>query len=100
MAIWLDVARVAAALNVLLLAGLAYVWGKNALQFRTKHTFGLATFSILLLIENLLALHIFVFDPTLRLWLEKSVPLAQGAMMALRVVEFVALAVLSWAVWD
>lgn len=100
MAIWLDVARIAAGLNVCLLAGLTYVWGTNAVEFRTKHTLGLATFSSLLLVENLLALYVFLFDPTLRYWLEQSVPLAQGAMMALRVVELVALAVLSWTVWD
>lgn len=100
MALWLDLARLAAALNVLLLVALTYVWGRNAATFRTKHTYGLAVFSVLLLIENLLAVYVYTFDPTLRPWLEGSVPLAQAAMMALRGVELVALAVLAWAVWD
>ncbi|MFB6281341.1 MAG: hypothetical protein ABEH40_04930 [Haloferacaceae archaeon] len=100
MAVWLDLARLAAAANIALLAGLTYVWGRNAANFRTKHTYGLATFSLLLLMENALALYVYSFDPQLRAWMEGSIPLAQGAMMALRVLELGALLVLSWAVWD
>lgn len=100
MTIWLDLARLAAGLNIVLLLGLTYVWGTNALKFGTKHTYGLVTFSGLLLIENALTLYIFTFDPTLRSWMEGSIPLAQGAMMAVRGVEFIALLILSWAVWD
>lgn len=100
MAIWLDLARLAAGLNIVVLVGLSYVWGRNALKFGTKHTYGLATFSVLLLIENALTLYIFTFDPTLRSWMEGSIPLAQGAMMATRGVELIALLVLSWAIWD
>lgn len=100
MAIWLTLARLAAGLNIVLLIGLSYVWGQNAVKFRTKHTFGLATFSLLLLVENALTLYIFTFDPTLRSWMEGSIPLAQGAMMAIRGVELIALLILSWAIWD
>lgn len=100
MGIWLNLARIATAVNLVLLAGLAYVWGRNAANFRTKHTYGLVTFSLLLLMENALALYVYTFDPRLRAWMEGSIPLAQGAMMALRVLELGALLVLSWAVWD
>lgn len=100
MALWLDLARFAAALNIALLLGLTYVWGRNAASFRTKHTYGLAVFSVLLLVENLMAMYVYTFDPTLRAWLEGSAPVAQAAMMSLRGVELGALAVLAWAVWD
>lgn len=100
MALLLDLARLVAGLNVVVLVGLSYVWGRNAVKFRTKHTYGLVTFSALLLLENALAFYIYTFDPTLRAWMEGSIPLAQGAMMALQGVELVALLILSWAVWD
>ena len=100
MAIWLDLARLAAAVNVLLLVGLSYVWGKNAAKFRTKHTYGLVTFSLLLLVENALTLYMYTFDPTVSTWMEGAIPFAQAAMLALRGVELVALVTLSWAVWD
>lgn len=100
MAIWLELARIAAGLNIAILVGLTYVWGSNAVKFGTKHTYGLATFSVLLLIENALTLYIFAFDPTLTSWMEGSIPLAQGAMMATRGIELVALVVLSWVIWD
>ena len=100
MALWVDLARVAAGLNVLLLLGLSYVWGRNAWRFRSKHASGLATFAVLLLVENLLALYVFVVDPTLTAWIAASAPLAQAAMMALRGIELVALVVLAWTALD
>ena len=100
MAIWVDLARVAAGLNVVLLLGLSYLWGRNALRFRSKHAGGLAVFAVLLLVENLLALYVFSIDPTLTAWIDASAPLAQAAMMALRGFELVAVGVLAWTALD
>jgi hypothetical protein len=100
MSVWVDLARVAAGLNVLVLLGLSYLWGRNAWRFRSKHASGLAVFAVLLLVENALALYVFAVDPALVAWIGASAPLAQAAMMALRGVELVAVVVLAWTAID
>lgn len=100
MAVWVDLARMAAGLNVLVLLGLSYIWGRNATRFHSKHAFGLAVFAVLLLIENALALYVFTADPTLTAWISTSAPLAQAAMMALRGIELGAIVVLAWTAID
>ncbi len=101
MGLWIDVARVSTALNVLLLLGLSYVWVKNYVQFRSKHTLGLSVFALLLLAENGLALYIYSWDKVLSDWFATSVPnIAWKAMLALHVLELVALAFLAWVTWD
>ena len=100
MAVWVDLARVAAGLNVVVLLGLSYVWGRNAWRFRSKHASGLVVFAVLLLVENLLALWILAIDPTLTAWISGSAPLAQAAMMALRVIELGAILILAWTAFD
>ncbi|WP_058366738.1 hypothetical protein [Haloparvum sedimenti] len=101
MSLWFDVARVAAGVNVLLLLALIAVWGRNYLEFRTKHTLGLAVFALLLLAENALSLYIYLVDPTLSGWFATDVPaIAWRAMMALHVLETAALGFLVWITWD
>jgi hypothetical protein len=103
MAVLIDAMRAFSALNVLLLLGLGYVWGRNFLQFRSKHTLGLLVFSTLLLAENALAIYFFVFDPTLTHWVTTASlvpPPAQQAMLALRLFEFGGIAFLTWVTWD
>lgn len=99
----IDAMHVFSVLNVVLLLGLGYVWGRNFLQFRSKHTLGLLVFAILLLAENALALYLFVFYHDLTVWINsaKLVPaIAQRAMLALRILEFVGIAFLTWVTWD
>lgn len=99
--LWSTVARVSAAVNVLLLIGLGYVWARNYLQFRSKHTLGLLVFSVLLLAENGCALYYYLVDPTLSAWFATAVPgIAWRAMMLLHVLETVALLFLAWVTWD
>ena len=93
MTLMLDVARVAAALNVLLLLVLAGIWGRNYLAVRSKHTLGSAVFAVFLLAENALALFYYLNPPPL------STP-AVRAMMYLQVLEFVGIAVLVYVTWD
>lgn len=99
--LWPTVARISAAVNVLLLLGLGYVWARNYLQFRSKHTLGLFVFSLLLLAENVCALYYYLLDPTLSAWFAAEVPvIAWRAMMLLHVLETVALLFLAWVTWD
>ncbi|SDM07354.1 hypothetical protein SAMN04487949_0737 [Halogranum gelatinilyticum] len=98
---WVDVARVAAAVNVLVLLGLGTVWLRNFVKFRSKHTLGLATFATFLLAENAFALYYYQVDPTLSVWFSTAVPaVAWQAMLTLHVLETLALAVLAWVTWD
>ena len=61
MGLTLDAARIAAALNVALLAVLAAIWIRNLRQIRSKQTFGSLLFSILLLGENALPFYHYTF---------------------------------------
>lgn len=101
MVVWIDLARVAVALNMALLAVLGYVWGRNYLQLRSKHTLGLLLFAGILFGENALALYFYLLDPLLSQWFSQAVPdPAWQAMVALHVVETVGLGVLTWITWD
>lgn len=96
--------RVFIALNLALLVGLLYVWVDNYRQLRSKHALGLVLFAGFLFGENLLAAYYFIVHPTVATqWLENPdlvPPIAQQAMLALRVLEFGGLVFLSWVTWD
>lgn len=101
MSLWFDVVRVAAGLNVVLLAVLLRIWGRNYLAFRSKHTLGLSLFAIFLLAENALSLYIFIVDPTLSAWFASEVPtIVWRAMMVLHVLQTIGIAFLLWVSWD
>lgn len=103
MALLVNIVRAFIVLNVLLLLGLAYVWGRNYAQLRSKHSLGLLLFAVLLLGENALAGYFFMVNPTLTAWItnpEQVPTIAQKAMMSLRVLEFAGIAFLSWITWD
>lgn len=99
----IDLMRIVLGINIILLIGLGYVWGRNVWRFRSKHTMGLFVFSILLLAENALAFYLFVFHDVLSGWIANPAyvpPIAQNAMLAIRVLEFCGLVFLSWVTWD
>lgn len=102
MGVWIDVTRLAIAVNVLLLLGLCIIWGRNYVQFRSKHALGLLVFGVLLLAENVLAGYFFMLDPLLAVWFSSAaVPDPAGnALMALRIFETAALLFLGWTTWD
>ncbi|WP_152040488.1 hypothetical protein [Salinigranum salinum] len=101
MSIWFDVARATAALNILLLAVLLSVWGRNYLDLRSKHALGLMVFALLLLLENAVALYIYLLDPTLSVWFSSAVPaIAWRGMMSLHVLETVGIGFLVWITMD
>lgn len=93
MAIVLDVARAAAAVNVVLLVVLLRVWGRNYVMIRSKHTLGSLVFAVFLLAENLLALFYYLNPPQLS-------PPAVRAMMYLQILELVGIAFLAYVTWD
>lgn len=93
MSLTLDVARVAAALNVLLLVVTLGVWVRTLRQIRSKQTFGSLVFGLFLLCENALALYYTVAAIPL------SVP-AVRAMMYLQILETVGVAALVYVVWE
>lgn len=101
MNIWVTVAQVAAGVNVVLLLALTYVWGRNYVQFRSKHTLGLLVFALLLLAENVGVVYYYLLDPMLSDWWASDVPdIVWQWQMAIHVVEAVALSFLAWTAWD
>jgi hypothetical protein len=101
MSYWADVATVATGLNVVLLLGLGYVWGRNWLRMRSKHTTGLVIFAFFLLAENALELYYYSMDPTLASWFANDAPsVLWRAMMALDVLQTAGLLFLAWITWD
>jgi len=100
MGIWVDVMRAAAAANVLLLVGLSVVWGRNYLQFRSKHALGLSIFGVLLLAENGYAVYIYMIHPDLSQWFVGLPAISASAMMFLRVLQTAALLFLVWITFD
>jgi len=101
MAGWIDVARVAVSLNILLLPALLSVWGRNYLDIRSKHTLGLLVFGVLLLGENVSGLYFYWLDPVRSVWFRNNMATpAWQATVLLHVLEAIALAVLAWVTWD
>jgi len=101
MSLWFDIVRVAAGLNVALLAVLLGIWGRNYLEFRSKHTLGLSLFAVFLLAENAFSLYIYIVDPMLSAWFASEVPnIVWRAMMVLHVLQTIGVSFLLWVSWD
>ena len=102
MTLWVTVAQVATALNIVLLLGLSYIWGRNYLTFRSKHTLGLLIFAVFLLLENGLVLYYYLLDPTLSVWWHsEAVPaIVWQTQMAINVAQTVGLVFLLWITLD
>lgn len=99
----IDIMRVVLAINIILLFSLVYVWAKNAWMFRSKHTMGMFMFAALLLAENGLAFYLFVFHTVLSAWIANPgfvPPIAQYAMLSIRILELLGLLFLTWITWD
>jgi hypothetical protein len=96
MSTWITAASGLAGLNVLLLASLGFVWLRNYRQFKSPLVLGLLAFSAVMLVENLGAIYFF-FSMGM---LYASDPTAQQFVVALRGLETVALAVLTYVTWQ
>ena len=101
MSVWTDIARLATAVNVLLCLSLAYVWGRNYIAVRSKHTLGLLLFSTFLLAENGLTLYYYLLDPDLSLWYSTQMPaVVWQVTMTFHVLQAIGLGFLAWVTWD
>ncbi len=79
-------------LNGLALAGLLTVWLRNYRAFRTSMTFGLVAFAAVLLVENAVAVYVFFSMNALF----AMSPAAETAVLAMRGLQLLALAFLSY----
>ena len=100
MAVWMNVAGGAAAVNVAILLVLVGVWGRNYRVLGSKHALGLAVFGLLLLTENGLAFYYYVLDPQVATLLRDAAPVAGRAMSAVQILETLGLALLAWLTWE
>ena len=101
MSLLIDAARIAVAVNVVLLAVVAGIWGRNYRKLGSKHTLGMLLFAALLLLENAFALYYYLVDPTLSAWFSTQVPaVAWRAMLLFHILEMVAIAIITWTTLD
>ena len=100
MSVWLDAARVAAAVNVLLLLGLGSVWLRGYRQHGAQHTLGLLVVAGFLLVENALWLYFYVLHPAFIGWFNETAVEVQVGMTLLCGLELVALAFLAYITWQ
>ena len=93
MSLMLDAARVAAAVNIVLLVGLLVVWGRTYRAIRAPMTLGSIAFAVLLLAENVVALWFYFTAPAMP-------SVAVQVMMLLQILETAALVALSYVTWQ
>ena len=99
MGIWLDLARAAAAANVVLLLALGSVWLRGYRRHGARHTLGLLVFAAFLLVENALWLFLYVFHRGFAGWFANTSADVQIGVMLLCGLELVALLVLVRITW-
>lgn len=91
MSIWLEVARLTAGVNVLLLLALGWVWLRGYRDHGASHTLGLLVFAGFLLVENLLWLYFYLLHPGYIGWFVEATTGVQAGMVALCGLELLAL---------
>lgn len=99
MEIWLNVARLAAAVNIILLLGLGSVWLRNYRAHGADHTLGLLVFAALLLVQNALWLYFYVFHPVFVGWYAATsvdVQIGVSLLCGLELVALLALVRITW----
>lgn len=99
MGIWLDLARLAAAVNLAVLGALGAVWLRNYRRHGARHTLGLLVFAAFLLVENALWLFFYVLHPDFVGWFTNAGADVQVGMLSLCGLELVALAALARLTW-
>jgi hypothetical protein len=98
--LWFQAARIAVVCNAAILVGLAYTWARNYRAHGASHTLGLLVFALLLLAQNLLAVYLYNFHATFHGWVGGAAPVAQRGMMALNVLELLAIVFLARITWQ
>jgi len=95
MGVWLSLARLAAGLNVVLLAWLGLVWLRSYRQHGASHTLGLLVFGGFLLVENVLWVVLYVGYQPFFGWYEAGDVVVRGGVLSLCLLETLALVALS-----
>lgn len=93
MSLMLDAARVAAVVNILLLAGIIAVWVRNYREVPAPFTLGSIVFAGFLLAENVVALYFYLTAPAM------PAPAVQF-MMILQILEVAGIGVLGYITWQ
>ncbi|SEO94087.1 hypothetical protein SAMN04487948_108102 [Halogranum amylolyticum] len=88
----LTIATALSGLSILLLSVLTAVWVRNYRTFESTLTLGLIAFGVAMLLENALAIYFF-FSTTM---LYSGDPVVQTAILALRCLQLVAIAFLTY----
>jgi len=88
----LAIASALAGLNIVLLTALLTVWWRNYRAFGTSLTLGLVAFAVVLAVENVVAIGFFVSSGMLY----AADASAQTAVLAMRALQFLALAFLTY----
>lgn len=91
MSLWLDLARVAAGANAVLLVVLGGIWLRNYLDHGARHTLMLLVFAAFLLVENLVWLYVYLLREDVVGWYVAAATEVQVSLMLLCGLEFVAL---------
>ncbi|WP_336327545.1 hypothetical protein [Halovenus sp. HT40] len=81
------------AVNSVLLAALAVVWFRNYQQFRSTMVLGLLAFSVVWLIENLVAIAFFFSSMAM---LYSTDPLVGQVVLGMRILELIAVGFLAY----
>lgn len=93
MSLMLDAARVAAAVNITLLASLLWVWSRTYREIKAPLTLGSMVFAAFLLAENAVALYFYFTAPAMP-------TVAVQVMMLLQVLEMVGIGVFAYVTWQ
>ena len=93
MSLVLDAARIAAAVNILLLGGIIAIWIRTYREIRAPMTLGSIVFATFLLAENAVALYFYFNAPA------GMPPFAVEVMALLQILEAIGIAALTYVTW-
>jgi hypothetical protein len=93
MSLMLDAARVAAAINVVLLLVLIGTWARTYAEIRAPLTLGAMVFAAFLLAENVVALYFYLTAPAM------PSPAVQF-MMVIQILETIGIGILAYVTWQ
>ena len=99
MSLLLEVARLAAVLNIGLLLLLGYVWVGNYRQHRASHTLGLLLFAGFLLLQNVVWLYLYGIHGVFLEWFvdgPQTYRVSMTLLCGLQTLALIALARITW----
>lgn len=96
MSLWLSAGRVAAGVNVVLLAWLLSIWWSTYRQHGARHTRGLLVVGGFLFVENLVWVGLYFLHAPFFNWYQVGDSVVQAGVLSLCGLETIALLVLAW----